>query len=246
MQLQLPFRSRRAAPAPQAETRLNLGERTVHVEFLRHRRARRYILRVPSAGVVRVTVPRGGTNAEASRFILRKRGWIERQWLRLAAPVQDRAWVLGSQVLFRGVRAQLQAVHDGPSNLVRLGEEVVPVAEMAADLRPEVERHLRACAARELPQRALELAGRHQAAIRRVTIRNQKSRWGSCSRRGTISLNWRLVQAPALVRDYIILHELAHLKQMNHSPRFWAEVERLCPGFREAERWLKQHRDLLR
>ena len=76
-------------------------------------------------------------------------------------------------------------------------------------------------------------------------MRNQRSRWGSCSRRGTISLNWRLVQTPAYVRDYLVLHELAHLKEMNHSRRFWREVERLCPGFREAERWLKQHASLL-
>jgi predicted metal-dependent hydrolase len=78
-----------------------------------------------------------------------------------------------------------------------------------------------------------------------VTVRNQRSRWGSCSRRGTISLNWRLVQAPGFVRDYLVLHELAHLKEMNHSRRFWSEVARLCPDFAEAERWLKQHSTLL-
>jgi len=81
--------------------------------------------------------------------------------------------------------------------------------------------------------------------VRRITVRNQRSRWGSCSRRGTISLNWRLVQTPVFVRDYLVLHELAHLKEMNHSRRFWDEVARLCPGFREAERWLKQHSRLL-
>jgi len=77
-----------------------------------------------------------------------------------------------------------------------------------------------------------------------VSVRNQRSRWGSCSRHGTISLNWRLVQTPTFVRDYIILHELAHLKEMNHSKRFWREVARLCPDFGRAERWLKEHPDL--
>jgi predicted metal-dependent hydrolase len=81
--------------------------------------------------------------------------------------------------------------------------------------------------------------------VRRVTMRNQRSRWGSCLRRGTISLNWRLVQAPGFVRDYIVLHELAHLKEMNHSRRFWGEVARPCPDFPAAERWLKQHSSLL-
>jgi hypothetical protein len=77
-------------------------------------------------------------------------------------------------------------------------------------------------------------------------VRNQKSRWGSCSRRGTISLNWRLIQAPPFVCDYIILHELSHLKEMNHSARFWHEVERVCPDYKMAERWLKQHSVLLK
>jgi predicted metal-dependent hydrolase len=79
-----------------------------------------------------------------------------------------------------------------------------------------------------------------------VTVRNQRTRWGSCSRRGTISLNWRLIQTPPFVSDYIILHELMHLREMNHSPRFWRQVETVCPGYRTAEEWLKPHASLLR
>jgi predicted metal-dependent hydrolase len=131
------------------------------------------------------------------------------------------------------------------SGLIRFGPEVVRLASATGDLRPAIERHLRQLAAQELPPRVLELAALHQLPVRRVTVRNQRSRWGSCSRRGTISLNWRLVQVPPSVRDYLVLHELAHLKEMNHSRRFWNEVARLCPDFREAERWLKQHSSLL-
>ena len=69
--------------------------------------------------------------------------------------------------------------------------------------------------------------------------------WGSCSATGTISLNWRLVQTPEAVRDYIIHHELMHLKEMNHSGRFWARVEEVCPGWRDAETWLKRNGSLL-
>ena len=90
-----------------------------------------------------------------------------------------------------------------------------------------------------------EFAGRHNLQVNRVSVRNQRTRWGSCSRRGQISLNWRLVQTPVSVRDYIVLHELAHLKEMNHSRRFWAEVARLCPEFAQAERWLKANPGLL-
>ena len=76
-------------------------------------------------------------------------------------------------------------------------------------------------------------------------MRNQRSRWGSCSPGGTISLNWRLIQAPDAVRDYIIYHELAHLWEMNHSDRFWARVEEVCPWWRDAEKWLKRNGSLV-
>jgi hypothetical protein len=108
-----------------------------------------------------------------------------------------------------------------------------------------LERRLWKLAAQELPVHVRALAAAHQSPVFRVCVRNQKSRWGSCSRKGTVSLNWRLIQTPDFVRDYIILHELMHLRQMNHSPRFWAEVERVCPDYESAERWLKQNANLL-
>ena len=119
--------------------------------------------------------------------------------------------------------------------------ERVQAGAPAENLRPAVEQHLRALAQRELTARAVELARQHGVPMRRVTVRNQKSRWGSCSVRGTISLNWRLIQVPEPVRDYLILHELMHLRNMNHSARFWAEVEKVCPDYRAAEDWLKHH-----
>jgi predicted metal-dependent hydrolase len=92
----------------------------------------------------------------------------------------------------------------------------------------------------------MALAAQHQLTVQRVAVRNQRSRWGSCSRRGTLSLNWRLIQTPPFVLDYIILHELMHLRQMNHSPRYWGEVKRVCPQYQTAERWLKEHSTLLK
>ena len=90
--------------------------------------------------------------------------------------------------------------------------------------------------------RLRELAQQHglDGRLRSVSIRNQKTRWGSCSPRGLICLNWRLMQVPESVRDYILLHELAHLRHLNHSRSFWNEVERLCPAYKEAEAWLKR------
>jgi predicted metal-dependent hydrolase len=134
----------------------------------------------------------------------------------------------------------------GESGMIRVGSETIRVPDHAVDLRRAIESHLWSLAAQELPPRVFEYAAMHQLPVRRVTVRNQRTRWGSCSRRGTVSLNWRLIQTPPQVQDYIVLHELCHLREMNHSERYWREVARVCPDFETAEHWLKQHSALLR
>ena len=229
------------------ENWLTVGAQRVRFHFIRHRRARRYILRLRPDGSARVTIPRGGSTAEASRFVDKNIPWLQQQLLRQAAqPARDRAWQLGTRILFRGEPVLLELAPNGEPGLIRFATETIAISGAETDLRPVVERHLWRLAARELHARVLELAAIHQIPVQRVTVRNQLSRWGSCSRRGTISLNWRLVQTPEFVRDYIVLHELAHLREMNHSPRFWREVARLCPNFAEAEKWLKAHAGMLR
>jgi len=286
VQIDLPFAREQIEPV--GERWLAAGARRVRLWFVHNRRARRYILRLRPDGSARLTVPRGGSTAEAARFAERNASWLEKQLLRQAAlPVRPKTWLIGSEILFRGETVRIETNSNDPPGVIRFGSESLrlskeipdrksvepPAGDLAkavlvpanltigdpsstsaprppplasSDLRPAIERHLRSLAARELPVRVSEFAALHQFPVRRVTVRNQRSRWGSCSRRGTISLNWRLIQTPLSVRDYIILHELAHLKEMNHSHRFWQEVDRLCPGFAEAERWLKAHAGLLR
>jgi predicted metal-dependent hydrolase len=167
----------------------------LQVHYVRMRTARRYVMRVRPDGALRVTIPRGGSKAEAQRFAERHLDWALRQ---------------RSKVL-------------------------------AAQRPPEVERALRLRAERELPPRLLALAAENGLSVGRVTIRDQRSRWGSCSPKGHIALNYRLMLMPEAVRDYILVHELMHLKQADHSRRFWRFVEAACPGFRDAERWLRRH-----
>ena len=157
-------------------------------------------------------------------------------------PQRPSGWSVGTAVLYQGNLHPIEADEPGT---VRLDTRLIKVGD-ATNLRPPIEKHLHQLAARELPPRVWELARQHGLTVQRVTVRNQKSRWGSCSRRGTISLNWRLIQTPELVRDYIILHELMHLRQMNHSDRFWQEVAAVCPNYQAAEQWLKEHARLLR
>ena len=244
MQLELVFRNQRS-PDSKSDALLIRGQ-AVRLSLVRNRRARRYILRLSLDGAARVTIPRGGSAVQARQFVQKNISWIESQLLRQAAqPASPRTWLPGTEILFRGEPTRLRVDTNGSNSLVYLGNEAFQIANSSGDLRPAVERHLWQLAAVELTTRVAELAALHQLTVRRVIVRNQRSRWGSCSRRGTISLNWRLVQTPAFVRDYILLHELAHLKEMNHSARFWLEVARLCPEFASAERWLKQHSKLL-
>jgi predicted metal-dependent hydrolase len=213
MQLGLPFAAEpnatpdRIAPTQHAphgtSGRCLVPPRTLHDEvlFVRHPRARRYVIRVGAHGAVRVTIPRGGSKREARAFVERQQGWIEKQILK-----------------------HLQEKERAPE---------------AID--PAIERHLRDRAARELPGRLLELASDHGLQVRRVSVRNQRWRWGSCARTGHICLNWRLVLMPAEVRDYVMIHELMHLKRMDHSPKFWRLVARACPNYENARKWLREH-----
>jgi predicted metal-dependent hydrolase len=165
------------------------------VHYVRMRQARRYVMRVRPDGGVRVTIPRGGSQAEARRFAERHRDWALRQRTKV----------------------------------------------LAARRPAHVDAALKERARRELPPRLLQLAAENGLTVTRITIRDQRSRWGSCSSKGHIALNYRLLLMPEDVRDYILVHELMHLRQPDHSRRFWRHVEAAFPRFREAERWLRRH-----
>jgi predicted metal-dependent hydrolase len=161
--------------------------------FIRHKRARRYLIRVDPDGHVRVTIPRGGSKREAEAFAKKNLRWIADQRARLTAPM----------------------------------------------FSVEERRALRARAEIELPPRLLQLAAANGLTVARVSIRNQRTRWGSCGRDGHICLNWRLLLMPEPVRDYVLIHELMHLRRMDHSPAYWAHVAAACPGYRAARQWLR-------
>ncbi len=207
--------------------------------FVRNGRARRYILRVLPDASVRVTIPRHGSRREAEAFLRSRTRWIEDRRNEIAVRRRATRWRAGQPVWWRGT-AMTVGVSTGPDAqvTVRCGELLATCAPRD-DYRPVLEPLMRACAVRELPTRLLALAARHGLTVARVTVRSQRSRWGSCSRDGNIALNWRLLQMPAEVSDYVLLHELMHLRQPNHSARFWAEVEAVCPEYASAREWLR-------
>jgi predicted metal-dependent hydrolase len=212
------------------------------IEFVRVPRARRYILRVRPDGTLRVTVPRGGSRREAEQFVRRNEKWVSRERGRIRderfSPLPDRDWHDGRTILVGGEAVPMSVEPRASGWRVGYGDRSVHVRELA-DAKAAVERDLRELARSVLLPRLNDLAAQHGLRVGAVSIRNQRSRWGSCARNGNIALNFRLVQMPTQVRDYVLVHELMHLKQQNHSRRFWRLVEAACPEFRDAERWLK-------
>jgi predicted metal-dependent hydrolase len=223
------------------------------IVFQRSLKARNYRLTLRRDGVAVAIIPARGSQREAERFVANHQEWLERARARLRRrPRGAEVWVPGTSVLWRGEMTEIRVAAIPPEGarpaarpMVCLGADVFRLTQLKGDLRPALEAQFARRAKIELPARTWELAAVTRAELKHVTVRNQRSRWGSCSAGGTISLNWRLVQSPEFVRDYIIYHELAHFWEMNHSARFWARVEDICPGWREAERWIKRNGSLV-
>lgn len=223
-------------PAPRF---VEIAGATVPVIVTRHRLARRYVVRVAEDGGLRLTVPRGASLSGGFAFAERQADWITREMERQR--LRRIPWVTGTRAWFRGEQVALRV----SATTAVLGPEIIKV-DGHRDVRMAVEGRLRALACVELPARCRELADQAGLKVANVSVRNQRSRWGACSSRRVITLNWRLIQMPASVRDYVIFHELMHIRHPNHSRRFWREVEGVCAGWRDAERWLRVYgRELL-
>src|SRR5215472_1870543 len=138
---------------------LSVNGREIPVALVRNRRARRYVLRLRADGVARLTVPRHGSTAEAWQFALRNGAWLERQLQYYAAhPVRPKEWLAGAEIFFRGRPTRIETAANGNGNVVQLENELIHVALADGDLRPAIEKHLRALATAELPARVQEFA----------------------------------------------------------------------------------------
>jgi predicted metal-dependent hydrolase len=206
-------------------------------------RARRLGLRVDSAGrKVELILPRGVPASTGLRFLKAKREWIAVRLRALPPPVP---FVEGAIVPLLGVPHRIERDRGPAAPPVRIADREIRVGGDPAHLARRVRDHLVVTARAELAPRALQLAARIGREVVRVNVRDMKSRWGSCSGEGNLSFNWRLIFVPEPVLDYVVAHEVAHLVEMNHGPRFWHLVESLMPGSAPPRAWLKRHRDRL-
>jgi len=213
------------------------------VRLRRHRQARRYTLRIQAATrEVVLTMPPRGSVREARAFAEKHGGWIAARLGRLpqAVPLAH-----GRVVPIRGLEHRIAHRHGARgtvwTELDPDGTRVVCVAGEAPHVGRRLTDHLKREAKRDLEAACRRYARELGVTMRRISIRDQASRWGSCSSTGVLSFSWRLILAPPFVLDYLAAHEVAHLLEMNHSRRFWRILLRMCPDSHCAKVWLDAH-----
>jgi predicted metal-dependent hydrolase len=227
-------------PAEPSAITVTHGRETYPVRVQRHRQARRYTLRIHSAThEVVLTVPPRGSMREGKAFAQKHSGWIAARLARLPEPVPFADGVVipirgepHTIVHMRGARGTVWAEigDDGSRSLCVAGE----AAHLPRRLRDYLKREAKA----DLEVASKKAAAKLGVKVKRVSIRDQASRWGSCSTTGVLSYSWRLIMAPPFVLDYLAAHEVAHLIEMNHSRRFWRVVASICPQLQKSKIWL--------
>lgn len=214
---------------------LDLGGRSVQVAVKRSALARRISLRIdPARGAV-LMLPVKARLAEGERFLLAHRVWLAERLARLPGPV---ALGDGATVPLLGVPHPVRHV-PGARRGVWVEDGEILVSGLPEHVGRRTADFLKTEAKRLIAPRAQDMATRLGRKPGRITVKDTKSRWGSCSSSGDLAFSWRLVLAPEQILDYVVAHEVAHLVQMNHSPAFWAVVESLVGDHRPARRWLK-------
>lgn len=198
-------------------------------------RARRITLRVSSLdGTATLTVPRSASQASALRFLDSHADWIERARAKVAAPVEV---VAGAVLPIEGIERVVEQV-TARSTRIDADRIMVPTGRPVG---PSVQGALKVLARERIAARLDHHSAQLGKAVSRLTLRDTRGRWGSCTEAGAVMLSWRLILAPVQVLDYVVAHEAAHLIEMNHSQSFWTLVEQLCPEHNRHRAWLKTH-----
>lgn len=227
-------------PAPEvcAPATLEIDGRTVRVGFRRHARARRIVMRLDRAGTgIVLTLPKRASRSEAIGFALRSSRWIAEK---LRSVEDDIVFAPGASFPLRGSPVRIH--HEpGMRGAVQFDQSagILRVGGRGEHLQRRLLDWLKAQARRDLVEASWRHARAMDTCFSRLSVRDQKSRWGSCAASGALSYSWRLVMAPSYVLDYVAAHEVAHLRHMNHGPAFWRLVFSHCPHTRRAREWLK-------
>jgi len=198
-------------------------------------------IQVQPSGDVRFVVPRNFSAADVLSMYESKQRWIEDKRAKALSRKSVSIELAGDEVLLFGqaFRVQLDASQKRHARVDHEGRCIGYAKDLLNS--EQQQRWYRDFAKQYLSLRIVQLAEQHGFEFNRLFIREQKTRWGSCSSRGNISLNWKLLKAPIAVSDYVILHELVHTEIMNHSAAFWQRVETFVPDYQEAKVWLRTY-----
>jgi predicted metal-dependent hydrolase len=212
----------------------------VVVTLKRHATARRMVLRLNRDGQgFALTVPRRQSQSAALRFIETSRTWMQNTLAHRGLKQDDQST---DKIILRGVEMAL--IRTGKARglvYVDAATKTISVSGTEAHWKRRLVDWLKQQAELDLRKASTDYAAKMQCTFTRLTVRDQKSRWGSCSADGALSYSWRLILAPPHVLDYVAAHEVAHLREMNHGPRFWRLVLTHCAQTKAAKQWLKSH-----
>lgn len=217
---------------------LKIDGRAVELSVKVNPSARRLIVKVhPTTGEVMVIAPSKRALDRAVEFARGEADWIAKQLARVPSRV---VLIPGARIPFRGQEHVVVRSEDGP---VILDEEkpLIHVSGRAEHAPRRILDFLKKQAKRELELRAFEYGSQIGVKPSRITVRDTASRWGSCSSTRSLSFSWRLILAPPFVLNYVVAHEVAHLKEMNHGPGFWKIVRDLVSDVRKPQAWLRLH-----
>ncbi|WP_322882950.1 SprT family zinc-dependent metalloprotease [Sinorhizobium medicae] len=209
-------------------------------------RATRMTLRIePGGRALKLTVPEGLPEREVSAFLTRHQGWLMTKLARFSgeSEIED-----GGSILIRGIAHRIERTGRlrGLTEAVVIDDEaVLKVGGAEEHLRRRIADYLKKEARGELERLVAIYAGRLGRKARSISLKDTRSRWGSCSAQGDLSFSWRIAMAPPKVISYLAAHEVAHLQEMNHGPGFWALCEGLCPETKDAKHWLKRNGTML-
>ena len=233
---------RRTKPTEPRQRTVDIAGRSLPLTSRSDRRATRLTLRIePGGRALKMTVPHGVPIRDVEAFLQRHHGWIQSRIAKLPA---ENGLSEGGTLMLRGISHRIvstgklrglteASLIDGEPAILVSGESQHVPRRLADFLKKEARRDLEALASHHA-----KASGKRIASI---SMKDTKSRWGSCSHDGNLSFSWRIVMAPPNVIDYLAAHEVAHLTEMNHGPRFWALCQKLCPGTDEAKAWLKRN-----
>jgi hypothetical protein len=212
--------------------------------LFRSPRLRRLTVQVNPQGEVIVRSPLRLPADTIERFLEKHSPWVRRKLLAARRNPPPR-FAAGEEFYYLGVPYPL-IFGDSGSHSIKFSGAFIVAEELSAKAEELLTGWLWRQALKHIQERTGELAARHSLRYRQLSLNNAGTNWGSCSSRGHLRFNWRLIQCPPEIIDYIIIHELAHLVEMNHSPHYWALVETMYPNYEACKNWLKRNSSRLR